>query len=86
MELGIAHPPIPIVINLRKQLLEGLQGAYPAAMASAMVVFAKGGCSCELHSCRHSCCGGSSAAGCRKVLTAAADAARALQAARHLLP
>lgn len=82
MELGIAHPPIPIVINLRKQLLEGLQGAYPAAMASAMVVFAKGGCSCELHSC----CGGSSAAGCRKVLTAAADAARALQAARHLLP
>ena len=57
MELGIAHPPIPIVINFRKQLLEGLQGAYPAAMASAMVVFAKGGCSCELHSCRHSCWG-----------------------------
>ena len=74
MKLGIAHPPVPVVINFRKQLFKGLQGAYPAAMATIMVVPAGGGGSCELHSCKHSCCGGSSAAGCRQVLMAA-DAA-----------
>ena len=77
MELCVAHPPIPIVINLRKQLLEGLQGAYPAAMAPFVMMPAKGGL-CELRSCEHSCYGGSRAAGCRQVLTAAADAERAL--------